>query len=156
VKLLALAELIPLVFMGATAQAPPSCAEQRPTKEASVTTASRTPEDLSLYRLQELEIFQARCEQELKAATDRGDYAAAQRWASLRATLIAEKQKRLEFLAQPAPNQSLSRTPQKTARRRRYHQPAPESAQQPTRESTSQPTPEEYPLPPGWPVGPKE
>jgi hypothetical protein len=44
VKLLALAELIPLVFMGATAQAPPSCAEQRPTKEASVTTASRTPE----------------------------------------------------------------------------------------------------------------
>ena len=142
--------------MGAAAQAPPGCIEQRLANEASVTTASRTPEDLSLYRLEELEIYQARCEQELKAATDRGDNAAAQHWATVRAAVIAEKQQRLELLAQPAPSESPSRAPQKTAKRRRYHRPTPESTRRPTRESTSQPAPEEYPLPPGWPVGPKE
>jgi hypothetical protein len=91
-KLLALAELIPLVLMGAAAQAPPSCAEQRPAKEASVTAASGTLGNLSLYSTEELEVYQAHCEQELKAATDRGDNASAQRWASLRAAVIAEKQ----------------------------------------------------------------
>jgi hypothetical protein len=47
-KLLGLAELIPLVLMGAAAQAP-SCVEQRPATEPSVTAAKATPEDLSLY-----------------------------------------------------------------------------------------------------------
>jgi hypothetical protein len=50
VKLLALAELIPLALMGAAAQTPPGCVEQRPANEASVTAASGTLEDLSLYR----------------------------------------------------------------------------------------------------------
>jgi hypothetical protein len=90
-KLLALAELIPLVLMSAAAQAPPGCVERRPANEASVTAASRSLEDLSLYRPEELEIYQARCEQELKAATDRGDNASTQHWASLRAAVIAEK-----------------------------------------------------------------
>jgi hypothetical protein len=43
-----------------------------------VTAASRTLEDLSLYRPEELDAYQARCDQELKAAIDRGDNAAAQ------------------------------------------------------------------------------
>jgi hypothetical protein len=155
VKLLALAELIPLVLMGAAAQAPPSCVEQRPANEASVTAASRSPEDLTLFRPEELEVYQAHCEQELKAAIDRGDNASAQRWASLRAAVITEKQ-RHELLAQPTPSQTPSPTPHKTIRRHRYHRPMPESTPRPKRESTSRPTPEEYPLPPGWPVGPKE
>jgi hypothetical protein len=150
-KLLALAELIPLVLMGAAAQAP-SCVEQRPAKEASVTAASGPRRDLSLYPPEELEIYQADCDHELKAAIDRGDNAGAQSWASLRAAVIAEKQRRLQILAPPTP----SPTPHKTTTKRRYHRPAPESTHRPTHESTPRPTPENYPLPPGWPVGPKE
>jgi hypothetical protein len=151
VKLLALAELIPLVLMGAAAQAPPSCVEQRPANEASVTAASRSPEDLTLFRPEELEVYQAHCEQELKAAIDRGDNAGAQGWAKLRTAVIAEKQ-RHELLTQPAP----SLTPHKTRTTKRRYRPAPESKPRSTQESTPRPTPEEYPLPPGWPVGPKE
>jgi hypothetical protein len=152
VKLLALAELIPLALMGAAAQTPPGCVEQRPANEASVTAASGTLEDLSLYRPEELEIYQARCDQELKAATDRGDNAAAQSWARLRAAVSAEKQRRLQILAPPTP----SPTPHKTATRRHRYRPARESTPRPSPESTPRPTPEEFPLPPGWPVGPKE
>jgi hypothetical protein len=47
-KLLVLAELIPLVLMGAAAQTP-NCVEQRPANEASVTGASGSLEDLSRY-----------------------------------------------------------------------------------------------------------
>jgi hypothetical protein len=150
-KLLALAELIPLVLMGAAAQAP-SCVEQRPANEASVTAASGPLEDLSLYRSEELEAYQARCDQELKASIDRGDNAGAKSWARFRAAVIAEKQRRHQILATLAP----SPTPHKTGTRRRRYRPAPESTPRPTQESTPRPTPEEYPLPPGWPVGPKE
>jgi hypothetical protein len=150
-KPLALAELIPLVLMGAAAEAP-SCVEPRPAKEASVTAARGTLEDLSLYRPEELEIYQARCDQELKGAIDRGDNASAQSWARFRAAVIAEKQRRLQALATPTP----SPTPHKTGSRRRRYRPAPESTPRPTQESTPRPTPEERPLPPGWPVGPKE
>ena len=151
-RLLALAELIPLVLMGAAAQAP-SCVEQRPATEPSVTAAKATPEDLSLYPPEELEIFQARCDHELKAATDRGDNVGVQSWARLKAAVIAEKQRRVQMLAPQTP----SPTPHKTAtRRHRYHRPARESTPRPTQESTARPTPEEFPLPPGWPVGPKE
>jgi hypothetical protein len=157
VKLLALAELIPLVLMGAAGQTPPGCVEQRPANEASVTGASGTLEDLSHYSPEELDIYQARCDQELKAAIDRGDNAGAQSWARLRAAVIVEKQARLQILAPPTPNSIVSPTPHKTGtRRHRYHRPARKSTPRPTEESTPQPTPEEFPLPPGWPVGPKE
>jgi hypothetical protein len=117
-----------------------------------VTAASRTLEDLSLYRPEELDAYQARCDQELKAAIDRGDNAAAQSRARFRAAVIAEKQRRLQVLATLTPGP----TPHKTGTRRRRHRPAPESTPRRTQESTPRPTPEEYPLPPGWPVGPKE
>jgi hypothetical protein len=149
-KLLALNQLIPLVLMGAAA---PGCVEQRPANETSVAAASRTPVDLSFYRPEELGIYQARCEQELKTAIERGDNAGAQSWARLRDAVIAEKERQLQAVATPAP----SPTPHKTApKRRRHHRPVPKSALHPTQESTPRPTPEEYPLPPGWPVGPKE
>jgi hypothetical protein len=155
-KLLALAELIPLVLMGAAAQAP-SCVEQRPANEASATAASGPRRDLSLYPPEELEIYQADCDYELKAAIDRGDNASAQSWARSRAALIAEKQRRLQILATPTPSQTPRPTAHKTTKRRRYHRPVmSESTPGPTRESAPRPTPEEYPLPPGWPVGPKE
>jgi hypothetical protein len=143
-KFLALAELIPLLLMGAAAQAP-SCAEQRAPNEASVTAPSGTLEDLSLYRPEELETYQAHCDQEVKAAIERGDNAGAQSWARLRAAVIAEIERRREVLA--------TQTPHKTGNSRRRYRQAPEST---PRESTPQPTPEEYLLPPGWPVGPKE
>jgi len=141
-KLLALAELIPLALMGAAAQAPPGCVEQRAANEASVTAARATPEDLSLYRPEELEIYQARCDEELKAATDRGDNAGAQGWARLRAAVIAEKQRRVQLLRPPSP----SPTPHKTATRRHRYRPARESTPRLTPESTPRPTPEEFPL----------
>src|SRR5262249_55773444 len=112
-KLLALAQLISLVLMGAA----PSCVEHRAANEPSVTAASGTPEDLSRYRPEDLEIFQARCDQELKAAIDRGDNASAQSWANLKAAVIAEKQRRLQILAPPTP----SPIPHKTVtKRHRY------------------------------------
>ena len=170
-KLLALAQLISLVLMGAAAQSP-SCVERRPTNEPSVTAASGTSEHLSRYRPEELEIFQARCDQELKAAIDRGDNANAQSWARLKAAVIAEKQRRLQILAPPTP----SPIPHKTVTKRHRNRPARASTPQPTQavtkrhpyrparastprpmqESTPRATPEEHPLPPGWPVGPKE
>jgi len=150
-KLLALAQLISLVLMGAAAQAP-SCVEQRPANEPSVTAASGTPEDLSRYRPEELEIFQARCDQELKAAIDRGDNASAQSWAKLKAAVIAEKQRRLQILVPPTP----SPIPHKTIAKRHRYRAARESTPRPMQESTPRATPEEFPLPPGWPVGPKE
>jgi hypothetical protein len=127
-KLLALAELIPLVLMGVAAQTP-SCVEQHPANEASVTAAKTTPEDLSLYRPEELEIFQARCDQEIKAAIDRGDNAGVQSWARLKAAVIAEKQRRVQMLAPPTP----SPTPHKTATRRHRYRPARKSMPRPSR-----------------------
>ena len=156
-KFLALAQLVPLVLMGAAAQAPSGCVEQRPANQASVTAASGPGRDLSLYSPGELEIYQADCDYELKAALDRGDNAGAQSWARLRAAVVAEKQRQLQILASPTPNQTPRPTPHKTTKRRSYHRPVVrESTPHPTRESTPRPTPEEYPLPPGWPVGPKE
>jgi hypothetical protein len=143
-KLLAVAQLISLMLMGAAAQAS--------AHEPSVTAASGTPEDLSRYRPEELEIFQARCNQELKAAIDRGDNASAQSWATLKAAVLAEKQRRLQILAPPTP----SPIPHKTVTKRHRYRPARESTARPMQESTPRPTPEEFPLPPGWPVGPKE
>ena len=99
----------------------------------------------------ELEIFQARCDQELKAAIDRGDNASAQSWAKLKAAVIAEKQRRLQILAPPTP----SPIPGKTITKRHRYRPARQSTPRPMQESTPRATPEEFPLPPGWPVGPK-
>jgi hypothetical protein len=170
-KLLAVAQLISLMLMGAAAQAS--------AHEPSVTAASGTPEDLSRYRPEELEIFQARCNQELKAAIDRGDNASAQSWATLKAAVLAEKQRRLQILAPPTPSPIPHKTvtkPHKTVTKRHRYRPARESRPRPVqtvtkrhryrpvRESTPRPmqestpraTPEEFPLPPGWPVGPKE
>src|SRR5690348_9736887 len=143
-KLLAVAQLISLMLMGAAAQAS--------AHEPSVTAASGTPEDLSRYRPEELEIFQARCNQELKAAIDRGDNASAQSWATLKAAVLAEKQRRLQILAPPTP----SPIPHKTVTKRHRYRPVRESTPRPMQESTPRATPEEFPLPPGWPVGPKE
>ncbi len=142
-KLLALAELIPLVLMGAAAQAP-GCAEQRAANGASVTAASGALEDLSLYRPEELEAYEIHCNEEVTAAINRGDNAGAQSWARLRAAVMAEIQRRPPALVTPTP----SPTPHKPGARRRRYRPA--------QESTPRPTPEQYPLPPGWPVGPKE
>jgi hypothetical protein len=152
VKLLALVELLPLVLMGATAQAP-SCTEQRAANGPSVTAASGTLEDLSLYRPEELDAYELHCDQEIAAAIQRGDTAGAQSWARLRAAVIAEKQRRPQALAPASPEPMP--TPRKTAartRRRRHVR----SEQEPTARPTPAPTPEQYPLPPGWPVGPKE
>jgi hypothetical protein len=168
-KLLALAQLISLVLMDAAAQAP---LPNRPANEPSVTAASGTPEDLSRYRPEELEIFQARCDQELKAAIDRGDNANAQSWARLKAAVIAEKQRRLQILAPPTPSPIPHKTvtkrdryrparesrprPVQTVTKRHRYRPARESTPRPMQEPTPRATPEEFPLPPGWPVGPKE
>jgi hypothetical protein len=168
-KLLAVAQLISVVLIGAAAQVP---LPKRPANEPSVTAASGTPEDLSRYRPEELEIFQARCDQELKAAIDRGDNASAQSWAKLKAAVIAEKQRRLQILAPPTPSPIPHKTvtkrhryrpvresrprPVQTVTKRHRYRPERESTPRPMQESTPRATPEEFPLPPGWPVGPKE
>jgi len=143
-KLLAL----PLLILAA--ETPPSCSQQTQNTVPIAATPAPQLGDLSRYSVAELETYQTYCDEQVKASLNRGDNASAQAWEKVRNVVVAEKKRR-----------TIATTPEK--RRRKYWQGQGQKhkrrSTKPSPESTSPrqaaPTPEQYPLPPGWPIGPK-
>jgi hypothetical protein len=144
-----------LPFLLLAAEAPSSCApaQKSANSQNDVAVAPAQPPllgDLSVYSTTDLETYENYCDVQVKSALGRGDTAGAQGWARVRSAIAAEKERRTQQTkTQPTPERHRRRSWHGSTRLRRprYKRPPPE---------TSQPTPEKYPLPPGWPEGPKE
>ena len=106
------------------------------------------PRDLSGYSTTDLEIYENYCDTQVRSALDRRDSAQAQEWETTKGILAAEMERRTQqSKTQPTPEIPRRKSSHGFARRREpHHKQLPLEA--------PKPTPEEYPLPPGWPVGP--
>jgi len=139
---------LPLLILAA--ETPPSCVQE--TQKTAPVAATPAPqlEDLSRYSVAQLETYQTYCDEQIKYSLTRGDNASAQAWANVRNVVVAEKERRTMA---PTPQQPRRKYlhGQGHKRRSRSTQPSQESASP----EHAQPKPEQYPLPPGWPVGPK-
>jgi hypothetical protein len=162
-----LLQCLPVLLVAA--ESPSSCTQ---TAQDSTNTqvqlsspAAPTPApplgNLSVYSTTDLESYQNYCDTQVRNSLARGDMADAQKWAAVRSAIAAEKELRTrqqetrpETQQAPARHRRESRGPTRP-HRTRYKEPRPESQQEPRRQAP-EPTPEKYPLPPGWPVGPKE
>jgi hypothetical protein len=162
-----LLQSLPVLFLAA--ESPSSCtqtAQDAANTQVQISaSASPTPVpplgNLSIYSTADLETYQNYCDVQVKNSLARGDTAGAQKWAAVRSAIAAEKELRVR---QP---ETQPRTQQPPARQRRgsrvlphphkrsYKEPQQERHHEPQREAP-EPKPEKYPLPPGWPVGPKE
>jgi hypothetical protein len=117
--------------------------------------------NLSVYSTTDLESYQNYCDTQVKNSLARGDTADAQKWAAVRSAIAAEKELRTR---QPETQTETQQAPARHKRgsrvlthphRARDKERRQEPQQEPSREAP-EPKPEKYPLPPGWPVGPKE
>lgn len=166
-----LLQCLPVLLVAA--ESPSSCtqsAQDTTNTQVQISTpVAPTPApplgNLSVYSTTDLESYQNYCDTQVKNSLARGDTADAQKWAAIRSAIAAEKELRTR---QP---QTQPRTQQPPARQRRgsrvlphphktrYKEPEQERQQEPQHEPSREapePKPEKYPLPPGWPVGPKE
>jgi hypothetical protein len=149
-----LLQSLPVLLLAA--ETPSPCtpnAHDRANSQISAGVAPTPPitllEDLSVYSATNLETYENYCDAQVKSALGRGDTAQAQRWATVRSVIAAEKKRRAQ---EP-------KTRQAPARPRRgshgFAQPHKSRYKQ-LQQEAPEPTPEKYALPPGWPQGPKE
>jgi hypothetical protein len=146
-----------LPFLLLAAEAPSSCTPdaQNSAKPQNNVAVAPTPlpplGDLAVYSTTDLETYENYCDAQVKSALGRGDTAGAQGWARVRSAVAAEKERRRtqQTKVQPTPERPGRRSWHGSThlRKPRYKQPPPQAPE---------PTPEKYPLPPGWPEGPKE
>jgi hypothetical protein len=145
-----LLQSLPVLLLAA--EVPPSCTPNAPNAQDTAAVAPTPlplPGHLSVYSTTDLETYENYCDAQVKNALGRGDTAQAQGWATVRGAIAAEKERRTQpTKTQPTPERPRRRFLHGSAhlRKSRYKQPPPEAPE---------PTPEKYPLPPGWPVGPK-
>ena len=147
-----------LPFLLLAAETPPSCSPQTQSTAEVAPTPLPQLEDLSIYSTTDLDTYEIYCDGQVKNALARGDNARAQGWAKVRSAIAAEKTRR----TQQAPEKTKRKYWHGTGehRKRRYAPPKEEATTpKPTPESTAEPTlnhPEQFLVPPGWPVGPKQ
>lgn len=153
--LLLVGGLLPLV-----AQVVSTC--QQTNQAAAIGSPSPSPTpvpvlDLSKYAPQQLALYAAYCDDQVKAALSRGDTAAAQAWTNTRTAVQAA----IARYSQPKPPGERPRYSQpKTSVERNRSRPRPHVAPAPTavQKPPPTPTPEEptrrpgYLLPPNWPA----
>ena len=162
-----LLQSLPVLFLAA--ESPSSCTESTQTGASTPVqiSASVAPTpvpqlgNLSVYSTTDLESYQNYCDTQVKNSLARGDTAGAQKWAAVRSAIAAERELRsrpqgtqTETQQAPARHRRESRAPTHP-HKARYKEPRPEPQQEPQRQAPES-KPQKYPLPPGWPVGPKE
>jgi hypothetical protein len=143
-------KLLTLPLLILAAETPPSCVQQTQKVVPIAATPAPQIEDFSRYSVAELETYQTYCEERIKYSLTRGDNASAQGWAKVRDVVVAEKERRT---VAPTPEQPGRKYGHTHGHNRKGRSTRP--SQEPASPEHAQPTPEQYPLPPGWPVGPK-
>jgi hypothetical protein len=155
---------MPILLVGT--QAPSSCTVEPdsgpragairdvPTTPGPLTTP--TPPavvDLATYSVRDLEAYRNYCDQQVNQALQVSDIQKAQYWTKIREQVASEIQRKSQSESTPERH----RYWRGTGRNRKWrHKPVKEEPVAPEPTQPRDETTDQYQLPPGWPVGPKD